>query len=175
MRKFLFGMGMIACLLMTACGSGLKVEMDNPTDQTITVTVDGKEYTLAPLELLPIKGLKKGEHTMQMADGPELTFTLETSSMLNPTLSLYVTDKTEYSGTGGDMDDSNWVDVTIDGVDYWGPIEVFENQPVIRTDKINYGVTTDFPEEVETAREAVIHTKIFRKADYPKYYEEAYH
>lgn len=175
MRKILFGMGMIACLLMTACGSGLKVEMDNPTDQTITVTVDGKEYTLAPLELLPIKGLKKGEHTMQMAGGPELTFTLETSSMLNPTLSLYVTDKTEYSGTGGDMDDSDWVDVTIDGVDYWGPIEVIENQPVIKMDKINYGVLTDFPEEVDTVRDAVIHTKIFRKADYPKYYEEAYH
>jgi hypothetical protein len=175
MKKRLLGLGMIACLLMTACGSGMKVEMDNPTDQSITVSIDGKEYTLAPMELLPIKGLKKGEHTLQMAGGQETKFTLETPSLLNPTLSLYVTDKEEYSGDGtGMMDDSDWVTVLIDSTEYWGPIEVFENQLVIPLNKINYGVTTDFPEEVETSREAVIHTKIFRKNDFLKYYEEAY-
>ena len=174
MKKLLLAMAAVVALLMTSCGGGLKVEMDNPTNQSITVTIDGgKEYTLAPMELIPVKGLKKGEHTMQTAGGPELKFTLETSSLLNPTLSTYVTDKEEYSANPSNMDDSDWVTVVIDGEEYWGPIEVFENQPVIQLDKINYGILVDFPEEVDT-RTKVTHTKLFRAVDYPRYYREAY-
>lgn len=176
MKKNLLVFAVLAAVLMTSCGGGLKVEMDNPTGQSITVSIDGdKEYTLAPMELIEVKGLGKGEHTMQVAGGPELKFNLEGNSLLNPTLSIYVTDKTEYSSNSGDMDSSNWVTVIIDGEEYFGPIEVFENQPVIKLDKINYGVLTDFPEEVETSRNSVVHTKLFRKNDFFKYYEEAYY
>lgn len=174
MKKVLLGTALLVCLTLASCGSGMKVEMDNPTDQPITVTLDGKEYTLAAKELLELKGIKKGEHTMQLTGGTETTVTVDGPSMLNPTLAIYVTDKQEYSDAGGGMDDSDWVDVTIDGREYWGPIEVFENEPVISLEYVQYGVTTDFPEEVETYNESTVRTKLFRAADYPAYYDEAY-
>jgi len=175
MKKFLLVAVAALAMLMTSCGGGLKVEMDNPTNETITVKIDGdKEYTLSPMQLMEVKGLKAGDHTMTVNGGPEIKFNLAGSSLLNPTLSTYVTDKQEYSSTSGNMDTSDWVDIVIDGEEYWGPIEAFENQPIISLEKINYGVLVDFPDEVETSRGSVTHTKLFRGVDYPKYYKAAY-
>jgi len=174
MKKFLLGMGVVACLLMTACGSGMKVEMDNPTNQKITVKIDGsKEYSLNPMELIEVTGLKKGEHTMTVNGGSEIKFNLENSSMINPTLSLYVIAEQEY-GTGF-ADDSKWVDVVIDGKECWGPFKVIENAPVIETASLNHGVLAPFGEEIETYKSGtVVLTKIFRKDDFLKFYEEDY-
>lgn len=177
MKKILLALAAAAAMLMTSCGGGMKIEMDNPTNETITVNIDGKkDYTLAPMELIEVKGLKKGEHTMTVNGGAEIKFALETSSLINPTLSTYVTDITEYSETPGDMDTDDWVTVEIDGEEYWGPIEVFKNQPVIKTSDINFGVLTPFKEEIETSKSgSTFLKKLFRKEDFFKYYEEAYY
>jgi len=175
MKKILLVAVAALAMLMASCGGGLKVEIDNPTNETITVKIDGdKEYTLAPMELLEVKGLKAGDHTMTVNGGSEIKFNLTGNSLLNPTLSTYVTDKQEYSSVSGNMDTSDWVDVIVDGEEFWGPIEVFESKPVISLDKINYGVLVEFPEEVNTSKGSVTHTKLFRGVDYPKYYREAY-
>ncbi|MCD8185751.1 MAG: hypothetical protein LUD68_04625 [Rikenellaceae bacterium] len=176
MKKILLVAAAALLLLMPSCGSGLKVEMDNPTDQTITVAIDSKEYNLAPMQLIEVPGLKKGPHTMSVNGGAEMNFNLDENALLNPTLSLYVTDVQEYSTDGGDMDTSDWVTVEIDGEEYEGPIKLYENQLVISMDGIKIGLLEKFPEEVETLKNgSIFMTKIFRKADYPKYYEEAYY
>ena len=177
MKKLLLAMAVVVAALMSSCG-GAKVEMDNPTDYEITVKIDGKkEYVVAPKELIAVTGLKKGDHTMSVDGGPDIPFTFdgEYGAMLNPTLSLYVTDVTEYSEISGNMDSSNWVTVEIDGDEYFGPIRVYENQPIISFKGIHYGVLQDFPEEVDIRKSgSVFHTKLFRKGDFFKYYDEAY-
>jgi len=176
MKKILLVAAAAVAMLMSSCGSGIKVEMDNPTSQAITVAIDGKEYNLAPMELIKVEGLKKGPHTMSVDGGADISFDLEGDALLNPTRSLYVTDVQEYSTGGGDMDTSEWVTVEIDGEEYFGPIKLYENQPVIKMDGIKIGLLEEFPDEVETLKNgSVFMTKIFRKADYFKYYEEAYY
>lgn len=174
MRRFLFVSAILIAFLMSSCGSGVTVEMDNPTGETITVTIDGEqEYTLAPLELIEVKGLKKGMHTMRAGDGDEVEFSLEVSSLLNPTLSLYVIVEQEYGD--GYVDDSKWWGSLIDGEEYWGPFYVFEAHPVIPTEKVDLGVLSPFEEEIKTNKSGtVVLRKIFRKVDFLDYYQEEY-
>lgn len=174
MKKFLLVAAAALGLLMSSCGGGMKVEMDNPTDQAITVKIDGeKEYSLAPMELIEVTGLKAGQHTMSVNGGAEMAFNLEKTSMLNPTLSTYVIAEQEYGV--GFADDSKWVDVEIDGEEYWGPFQVFENAPIIETEGLHHNVLVPFNDEIETySNGTVIKRKIFRKGDFIKFYEEDY-
>lgn len=178
MKKHLLALAVLTVVLMSSCSFSQKVEMDNPTPETITVTIDGKkEYTLSPMEMIEIEGLKKGSHTMQVAGGSELKFELKGRSLLNPTLSTYVLMEEEYA-IGGNitLDEEEYVTLDINGEEYWGRnLEVVENAPCITIDDVNFGVLSPFKDEINTSKSGtVIMKKIFRLDDFLKYYKEEY-
>lgn len=143
-----------------------KAIIDNPTDQAITFTLDGKEYSLEPKTSKEI-GLKDGAHKLSI-NGEELTFTKGEESkdqsvidglfttaalaIVNPTLSDYVL---AYQMYGNGPDSARPDDQPITGKVY------FEANVTFNLDQV-------FPDSYSVARgrSYTVINKLYRMADY---------
>ena len=168
----------IAAFTLTSCFGGVTYSIDNPTDQAIEVSIDGRDaITIAPMELKRMDGtLKEGEHTMTLKDGEEIKFILDKDQvMLNPTLSTYVTALEEYSVGGGMQSSKNDTILVIDGKEYEGPFPAVSNYPFIYSGNLNYHVDKPFKAEITTSKSGTVTMrKLFRKDEFIKYYKEEY-
>jgi hypothetical protein len=168
----------LAAFLMTSCFGGVTYRIDNPTNEAIEVSIDGKSpVTVAAKEFKRIDAtISKGEHTMKVANGAEIKFTLgenDNHVMLNPTLSTYVIALQEY-GIGTTSSDNDTV-IEIDGKEYEGPFPLVSNAPFIYTGNVNFQVDAPFKDEITTSKTGtVIMRKVFRKADFIDYYNAEY-
>lgn len=152
-----------------------KTRIDNPTDVTITVVIDGKKsFEIPPKEQIHIKTLSKGKHTMQLDGGEIINFELDTeNAMLNPVLYPYILVREEY-GTG-EFSTHDFKDLEIDGITYTGPFTPLEGMPWINSKRFHYDAITPFPGEIYTkSGENINKFKIFRVEDFIRYYEEEY-
>ncbi|MCC8186027.1 MAG: hypothetical protein LIP08_00555 [Bacteroides sp.] len=171
---------LITILFITAlCTSCInfqpKTRIDNPTDVTITVVIDGKKsFEIPPKQQIRIKTLSKGKHTMQLDGGEVITFELDTeNAMLNPVLYPYILVREEY-GTG-EFSTHDFKDLEIDGITYTGPFTPLEGMTWINSKRFHYDVITPFPGEIHTKSGKNINKfKIFRVEDFIRYYEEEY-
>lgn len=165
-----------------------KTTIDNPTDQAITFTLDGKEYTLQPNSSQNVK-LARGEHTL-VYSGETVKFEKgkgETATddflggkyaLLNPTQSVYVYYKHIYTKNMSESA-ANSIVATFDcpeGGEFKAgekcPFK-FYNDAFIEV-VADYGITSDLPERASARRGAtyVIKSKLFRWADFKKYMTE---
>ena len=177
-RTHLFKLAFIcsfAIFMLASCSNGATYWIDNPTNNEITVTIDGKEeIKVAANEFKKMeKTLKLGEHTMKVNDA-EVKFNLDKDHViLNPTLSTYVIVLQEY-GTGFASTENDTV-ITLDGEEYEGPFPTVTADPFIYSGDLNFLVDTPFKGTIETSKTGtVIMRKIFRKTDFIKFYQEEY-
>jgi len=162
--------------VIVSCSGGATYWIDNPTDDAISVSIDGNDpVTVNPLEFKKMENtLKEGEHTMVVNGGNEIKFMLDKNHVtLNPTLATYVVAIQEY-GTGLASSDNDTI-VEIDGKKYEGPFPVVTNEPVIYTGNINFLVDKPFKDEITTSKSGtVIMRKLFRKNDFIDYFKKEY-
>ena len=167
-----------------------KTTIDNPTDQAITFTLDGKEYTLQPNSSQNVK-LARGEHTL-VYNGETTKFEKgkgETTTddllggkyaLLNPTKSEYVFYKQIYRS--GISESAAYDIVATYDCPTTGDFAAkgekcpfkFYNDAFIEV-VADYGITSDLPERASTRRKGatyVIRSKLFRWADFKKYMTE---
>lgn len=163
------------CFCMTSCG-GATYWIDNPTDQAIEVSIDGKDaIKLEAKEYKRMDGtLSLGEHTMKVGDGVEIKFNLDKDHVtLNPTLSTYVVALQEY-GTGF-ASDANDTIIVIDGKEYAGPFPLLTNDPFIPTGNMNFLVDAPFKDEIQRSSGGTVTLrKLFRKDDFITFYNKEY-
>lgn len=171
---FLFCLSII--LFMTSCFGGATYSIDNPTDQAIEVSIDGKDaVSIGPKELKKMDGtLSMGEHTMKVGSGTEVKFNLDKDHvMLNPTLSTYVVALQEY-GTGMQSSANDTI-VSIDGQNYEGPFPLVSNAPFIYSGDLNFHVDAPFKDEIQTSKVGTVTMrKLFRKSDFIDYFNKEY-
>ncbi|WP_156032797.1 hypothetical protein [Prevotella sp. 10(H)] len=162
--------------LMTSCFGGATYWIDNPTDQPIEVSIDGKDpITLNAKEYKKMdETISEGEHTMKVGDGQEIKFTLDKDHVtLNPTLSTYVVVLQEY-GTGLASSDNDTI-IKIDGKEYEGPFPIVTNDPFIYTGNINFLVDAPFKDEISRSSGGTVTLrKLFRKDDFVEFYKKEY-
>jgi hypothetical protein len=170
--------GILMAFLMTSCFGGVGYWIDNPTDESIEVSIDGKKsVTIEANEFKRFdETLKKGEHTMKVGDGEEIKFTFgekDNHVTLNPTLSTYVIALQEY-GIGYASSDNDTI-IIIDGKEYEGPFPLVTNAPFIYTGNVNFLINEPFKDEISRSDAGtVIMRKIFRKDDFIDYYKKEY-
>lgn len=161
---------------MASCSGGATYSIDNPTDQPIEVSIDGKDpISIGPKELKRIDGtLSLGEHTMKVGSGAEIKFNLDKDHvMLNPTLSTYVIALQEYGL--GIQSSANDTIVNIDGQNYEGPFPMVAEAPFIYSGNLNFHVDAPFKDEIQTSKTGTVTMrKLFRKNDFIDYYNKEY-
>jgi len=166
----------VVLFLMTSCFGGATYSIDNPTDQEIQVSIDGKDaITVGPNELKRVDGtLSNGEHTMKVGDGQEVKFNLDKDHvMLNPTLSTYVVALQEY-GVGMQSSKNDTI-ISIDGQTYEGPFPLVSNDPFIYSGDLNFHVDKPFKDEITTSKSGTVTMKkLFRKDEFLKFYKDEY-
>lgn len=162
--------------LLTSCSNEATFWIDNPTDQAIEVSIDGKSpVTVNAKEFKRMNNsLNLGEHSMKIANGEEIKFNLDKDHViLNPTLSTYVVALQEY-GIGIQSSQNDTV-FEIDGTKYEGPFPMVSNAPVIYSGDINFLIDSPFKDEIETHKTGtVLLKKIFRKAEFIEFYNKEY-
>jgi len=162
--------------LITSCSGGATYSIDNPTDQAITVSIDGKDpISVGAKELKKMDGtLSNGEHTMKLGDGQEIKFNLDKDHvMLNPTGSTYIKVLQEY-GVGMQSSNNDTI-INIDGNSYEGPFPLVSKEPFIYTGDLNFQVDSPFKDEITTSKSGtVVMKKLFRQNDFFKFYKDEY-
>ena len=166
----------MAIFILASCSGGATYWIDNPTNNEITVTIDGKDpIKLAPNEFKKMENtIKQGKHTMKVDDGNEIAFDLDKNHIiLNPTLSTYVIVLQEY-GTGMASSDNDTV-IIIDGVEYEGPFPSVMSDPFIYSGDLNFLIDKPFKDEIQSSKTGtVIMKKVFRKNEFINFYNEEY-
>lgn len=163
----------LSLILMTSCFGGTTYSIDNPTDQPIEVSIDGKDpITVAAKELKRVDGtLSEGEHTMKVGDGQEIKFNLDRNHVvLNPTLSKYIVAEVVY----GNMEFPTDTVITVDGVEYSGAFPLVSNAPFIYTGDLNFHIDQPVKDEIETSKGAVVYKKMLRECDFKDFYKKEY-
>ncbi|MBB4036148.1 hypothetical protein GGR21_002049 [Dysgonomonas hofstadii] len=166
----------VVLFFMSSCSGGATYSIDNPTDQAISVSIDGKDaISIGAKEYKKMDGtLSKGEHTMKVGDGQEVKFNLDQDHvMLNPTLSTYVRVLQEYGV--GMQSTANDTIINIDGQTYEGPFPLVSNEPVLYTGDLNFQVDAPFKDEITTSKTGTVTMKkLFRKDEFLKFYKDEY-
>lgn len=165
-----------------------KTTIDNPTDQAITFTLDGKEYTLQPNSSQNVK-LARGEHTL-VYSGETVKFEKgkgETATddflggkyaLLNPTQSVYVYYKQIYTKNMSESA-ANSIVSTFDCPE-GGEFKAGEKCPFKLYDdafievNADYGVNSSLPGTATIGKRSTytIKSKLFRIDDFEKYMSE---
>ena len=162
--------------LMASCSGGATYSIDNPTDQAITVSIDGKDpVSIGAKEFKKMDGtLSNGEHTMKIGDGQEIKFTLDKDHvMLNPTRSTYIKVLQEY-GVGMQSSDNDTI-INLDGQSYEGPFPLVSSEPFIYTGDLNFQVDSPFKDEITSSKTGtVVMKKLFRKDEFLKFYKDEF-
>ncbi len=178
MKKHITGIlaTLAVVFLMASCSSGATYSIDNPTENEIQVSIDGKDpISVGAKELKKMDGsLSLGEHTMKVGDGQEVKFNLDKDHvMLNPTLSTYVKVLQEYGV--GIQSTANDTIINIDGKEFNGPFPLVSSEAFIYTGDLNYQVDKPFSDEITTSKSGtVVMKKLFRKDEFKKFYKDEY-
>ena len=163
--------------------------VDNPTDASVTFTLDGTSYTVDAHSVKEID-LKEGTHTLVTLKGESKTFTVsqyDMKSILNPTETTYAIWYVQYGeGKVGNVQHGE-VTTSIGNDVYVGPMITNSDIYIARRGKypFRYGLDEPFDEEVYVNKrdpnekgnpDALVFGKIYRpmefKEAYPKLYKE---
>ena len=167
MKKNILVLTVFISLLFQSCGllSDAVLWLDNPTDETISVIINGDEHEIAPGELKRVDGFT-GKQKFTGSDGVEVEIDIESSSLINCTKSTYIISSVEY--TSNSAIESTLPDpviVEVGGVKYSGNFEVYTDVVVPHGD-INYNVLTPEPEEISISKSIVVQKKMYRIKDF---------
>jgi hypothetical protein len=166
-------------LFLAGCDTGPSFEtksdwlVHNPTEQAISLKIDGKTIQLAPQKSEEIT-LDAGKHTIDTPiTGPQefIVYVNAEGGLINPTLSTYVVEPINFIREGENMNPDIWgpmkKEVTIDGVTFEGMYKVHSD---LFIDKDwTYAPSEKVPDEIttydDTSRNA-IRNKIYTKAEF---------
>jgi len=140
-------------VLLTACGSGVDLAIDNPTNKPVTVKVDTLEVEIPAQEVVWVE-MGKGDHQITLENDSVVKFNFTAPVyMVNPTLSQYL-ETEEYYGSQSAYNTYNMFSAAKkkDSVDYMG-FRFPGNYAVVK-DLINpitwdYGPRETLPQTVE--------------------------
>jgi len=170
----LLASGLLALLI--ACGSTeVAFTLDNPTDQPLQVSLDGKSYQIAPRTGKNLR-LRPGRHTLASpVTGPQafLVYTKSGGGLINPTLSPYVTFNMVYATNDQTAKHFSPMEqeITLDGVTFSGP---FRCSRELFIDKDwAFGVHERIPDKIRVGqdRQGNIQGKVFTREDFVTEYE----
>lgn len=176
MKKIYLILGLIF-LTLSCIGPKAEFILDNPTDETINVKIDGKDYKLDSRKYEKMI-LKPGEHSLILSDGKEVKFIVYVGSqggVINPTRNDYVYVSMAYvrKGEGGVSPIEKTI--ILDGIEYEGPYEKINDLIIDKNEKKwSYNIYTPFPEVVETRDPKLkgkIETKLFTKKEFIDFVE----
>ncbi|MDR2874794.1 MAG: hypothetical protein LBV44_02550 [Methylobacillus sp.] len=189
-----------ALLVLAACSGGsgtdLPFYLDNPTDQPLTVRIDGKDHVLAAHSGADV-ALEPGKHALSAPAVGDIEFIVykrwgdqsaleeffdgndynksRRGGLINPTLADYVIVREIYA-----VDDKaashvkpGQRKIELNGMRYQGAIEIVNGLFIGKDWK--YGVHEDFAEsETSSTQQSNIFAKIFTAADFDRYYRQNY-
>ncbi|MCC9042197.1 hypothetical protein LNQ81_05760 [Myroides sp. M-43] len=152
--------------------------LSNPTDKEISVSIDGKKYTLAPNTFEVLK-LDNGNHELEY-NGQKNKFNVlkqNTGGIINPTLEPHYIYSMVYATEGNfDKFGSTNREVNIDGVTYTDNIKstnaLFIDNNLYRC---SYYLGEEYPEELTTSNKNAVgnfYNKFFTKAEFVAFYDE---
>lgn len=152
--------------------------LDNPTEQALSVTLDGKSYSIAAGEFEKLT-LKPGLHVLEQPDGEVINFrvtTHNTGGIINPSKSLHVVYGINYILEDSQSDGFIGLGlVLIDGVEYTGEIHttnrIFIDNSVFLT---SYTVGEPFPDVITTTDQDATNRsvrKFFTKEEFIDFYD----
>ncbi len=178
-KAILTAVTVVLSVFLSACSpkNNSSFFISNPTDNTITVKLDGKNYNLAPNSFEKIK-LDVGNHSYEY-NGSKTDFlvTVENEGgVINPTetahILFHMVYETKNSKTNFSPGNNN---VSIEGVVYKGPINIVKSKIIDnKLERIKYELDKPFPKQVKvySGSDGNIHTKIFMPKDFINFYEE---
>ena len=182
MKKIL--LALMLTILFVACGGSGKstFTLDNPSDEKITVTIDGKEHNLDAKTHEKVE-LTVEEHTVEN-DKYKVAFTVYSDSkggIINPTGYPYIKERRVYSvkettQTGTAMDE----DFTIDDYIFSGPFSVTYDFIIDRSygqgargkGDWDYDLFEPFPETISMDRDVNIYSKMYNKNEFLEMVQE---
>ena len=182
MKKIL--LALMLTILFVACGGSGKstFTLDNPSDEKITVTIDGKEHNLDAKTHEKVE-LTFGEHTVEN-DKYKVIFTVYSDSkggIINPTGYPYIKERRVYSvkettQSGTAMDE----DFTIDDYIFSGPFSVTYDFIIDRSygqgargkGDWDYDLFEPFPETISMDRDVNIYSKMYNKNEFLEMVQE---
>jgi hypothetical protein len=169
-----------AALLLAGCGDeSLKYSIDNPTDATIALDIDGTSYQIPAHDAKDVV-LKPGEHSMKGATVGDLKFIVYVTGkpgLINPTLGDYVITQEAYVTDESKMKNFGAIKskIVLDGVTFSGPFQ--HTHSLFIDGGWSFGVKENFPDSLtghDAGNGGNIFTKIFTKKDFIAYYERRY-
>ena len=182
MKKIL--LALMLTILFVACGGSGKstFTLDNPSDEKITVTIDGKEHSLEAKTHEKIE-LTVGEHSVEN-DKYKVIFTVYSDSkggIINPTGYPYIKERRVYSvkettQSGTAMDE----DFIIDDYIFTGPFSVTYDFIIDRSygqgargkGDWDYDLFEPFPETIKMDRDVNIYSKMYNKNEFLEMVQE---
>lgn len=182
MKKIL--LALMLTILFVACGVSGKstFTLDNPSDEKITVTIDGKEHSLDVKTHEKVE-LTVGEHTVEN-DKYKVIFTVYSDSkggIINPTGYPYIKERRVYSvkettQSGTAMDE----DFIIDDYIFTGPFSVTYDFIIDRSygqgargkGDWDYDLFEPFPETISMDRDVNIYSKMYNKNEFLEMVQE---
>ncbi|SET06781.1 hypothetical protein [Thorsellia anophelis] len=173
---------LLGIVSLSACDrnkTSTTVVIDNPTDNTMQISIDGTSHNISPFQFLEIE-LAFGEHEMNFLDGdfhPDIDSesvhfylipTKKKKLLLNPSGETYVLTEQYYSNNLKEIEVKH--NVIINGYEYYDDALIYNNF-YINAD-YDYGIDKKLPDEVYlfANQDKAILKKIFRLDDYRKYY-----
>ena len=182
MKKIL--LALMLTILFVACGGSGKstFTLDNPSDEKITVIIDGKEHSLDTKTHEKVE-LTVGEHTVEN-DKYKVIFTVYSDSkggIINPTGYPYIKERRVYSvkettQSGTAMDE----DFIIDDYMFTGPFSVTYDFIIDRSygqgargkGDWDYDLFEPFPETISMDRDVNIYSKMYNKNEFLEMVQE---
>ncbi|ADV48580.1 hypothetical protein I2486_06200 [Cellulophaga sp. E16_2] len=167
MKKQILVLTVFISLLFLSCGSGGELLwLDNPTDEAISVEIDGKKYDIAPGELKRVPDGTSGKQKFKGVDGKEVEIEINGVSFINCTNATYIECAIEYSinpNSASTLPEA--VEVEIAGDKYTGNFKV-HTDIVIPHSNINYNVTEPLKDEISITGNSTIINKMYRIKDF---------
>lgn len=178
MKKITFILFGISVLLLASCGKLLQkdVIIDNPTENEITVSIDGAEHKVAAFQSVEVK-LSSGEHAIgfqQEGKATEQKVNIEKDGILNTTGETYVLWKDIYLENQDEFDKYvkklDEKPVTINDYEYVGDLTVYGAEDYFVPKTWNYGLDTEWPSTIQIENSYEIKAKIYRLEDFENDY-----
>ncbi|KEA54226.1 hypothetical protein DT73_02310 [Mangrovibacter sp. MFB070] len=174
-----------ACMALTACfGENKEFLIDNPTGQTLAISIDDQKITIPAKESQSIK-LDAGQHTLTLANGETVKFSVfgawprsGNSGIINPTHTryIYVVQKYLAKGVQPTGESSDVHTLSIDGQTVTGPFDDLGSELFIDNAYHYWDLnpTEPFPASMSSTSEQNYKTKIYRIQDFKHYYNNEF-
>lgn len=149
--------------------------IDNPSDNTINMRIDERDFTIAPQQFVRID-LPKGEHTLKFQyNGKQVDTVIEirrSAGLINPTLSDYYVFTRPYGVRENKDSIFKSRNIAIDNKAYLG--NIFKADKMYEED-FYYNLDQKYPKVfIKNSEKKTDLSKIFRKEDFKQFYFENY-